>query len=998
MTCASMPLVARLGSGIPLVARDRELNRLRAMLAQAGEGVAGAVLLAGDAGVGKTRLMDELAAGAEDTLVLMGRCLDAGETGLPYLPFAEALSVLKDAANRPALAMLLPQLALPAEREPGTGGMIAPSLVPGRRPEQDVGQLQLFDAVLGLLGDLSERQRVLFVVEDLHWADASTRYLLSFLLSRLRSQRILVVGTYRGDDLHRSHPLRPLLSELIRLPAVERLDLTPFNAADARRFVEALSDDLPEDVVQQVAERSEGNAFFAEELIAVATCDDDRSLPSALADVLLSRVERLSPEAQHVVRVASVRGRRVRHDRLREVAGMSDVQLDTTLRELVQHHLLVVNDDEVYTFRHALLREAVYGDLLPGERVRLHAAYARYLAQQLDERGAAAALAHHAFQSHDLAQALTASIKASKEAERAGAPAESLRYLEKALNLWNAVPAQDRPSDVDESVLLRRASWVAGTAGQPERAVAFARSATKAVGAEQTPEEAAEIWLRLAQALSILDGNDEEHFLAMAKAFDLVYDREPSPTRARVLAGKASSLRQLRKDAAAREAAELAIADGRATNAQGAVVDALGTLAILDDHAERYTEAKVSFERAIKNARDVGAFNNELRAWYYYGLMHYDRGELAEAARVYNEAGDRAKETGLTWSMFGLEIRILQVLVHYYIGDWDYAAWASEPPGMSVSSTVLARLAAASTHLTVSRGDLAASERMITKLRADWHRDIQIALITGGTGAELALWRGRPELAVERVTDALEWTRKLGGRWMLAGIRIGAIGISAYADLATKARRKRNAEAEKDAVEAGRKLAEYVRLTAQKGKPRTGTLGPEGRAWLARAEAEESRLDTAGDPELWQAAVDEFGYGLVFEQALCRWRLAEALLGADPKENRRDEAAEQLRQADEVATRLKAVPLAEAVASCAKRARITLRADEPAREHVDLFTPRERAVLVQVAAGRTNREVGEELYISEKTVSVHLSRIMAKLGASRRAEAVAIAYDRGLLE
>ncbi|MFD9699692.1 helix-turn-helix transcriptional regulator [Lentzea sp. NPDC059081] len=988
-----MPLVARLGSGIPLVARDRELGRLRAALAQAGEGNAGAVLLAGDAGVGKTRLVDELAAGAEDTLVLTGRCLDAGETGLPYLPFAEALSALGNTANRPALAMLLPKLALPAEREPGTESMIAPSLIPGRRPEQDVGQLQLFDAVLGLLGDLSERRRVLLVVEDLHWADASTRYLLSFLLSRLRSQRLLVVGTYRADDLHRSHPLRPLLSELVRLPAVDRLDLTPFNAADARRFVEELSDDLPADVVRQVAERSEGNAFFAEELIAVATCDD-RSLPSALADVLLSRVERLSPEAQHVVRVASVRGRRVRHYRLREVCGMTDIAFDTALRELVQHHLLVVEDDEVYAFRHALVREAVYGDLLPGERVRLHAGYAHHLAQHLDERGAAAALAHHAFQSHDLPQALQASIKAAKEAERAGAPAESLRYLEKALNLWTAVPEADRPSDVDEAVLLRRASWVAGTAGQPERAVAFGRSAKKALDG-QPPEDAAEVLLRLAQALSTLDGNDREHHEVMTGAWELVRDRDASPTRARVLAGMASLLRQQRRHTAAGEFAEKAIADGRAARAPGAVADALGTLGLLGDYAGRHDEARTNFEHAIESAREVGAVNTELRAWYYFGLMYYDAGELAEAARVFKEAGDRAQETGLTWSTYGVEIRILQVLVHYYLGDWSYAEWASEPPGTSVSSTVLARLAAAGTHLTVSRGDLAESERMITKLRNDWHRDIQIALITGGTGGELALWRGRPELAVERVADAVEWTKKLGGPWSLADIRIGAIGVAGYADIAAKARRKRDAEAEEKAVEAGRKMAEHVRLTAKNGVPRSTSLGPEGRAWLARAVAEESRLTGAGDPELWQAAVDGFAYGLVYEQAWCRWRCAEALLGAE----RRDEAAEQLKLVDEVATRLQAGPLAEAVAACAKRARITLKADEPvAREQVDLFTPRERDVLGLVASGRTNREVGEELYISEKTVSVHLSRIMAKLGASRRAEAVAIAYDRGLLE
>jgi DNA-binding CsgD family transcriptional regulator/tetratricopeptide (TPR) repeat protein len=568
-----------------------------------------------------------------------------------------------------------------------------------------------------------------------------------------------------------------------------------------------------------------------------------------------------------------------------------------------------------------------------------------------------------------------------------------LQHLEKALNLWNAVGEADRPSDVDEAVLLRRASWVAGTAGQPERAVAFGRSAVKAL-TDQSPEEQAEVLLRLAQALSVLDGNDLEHHKVMTKAWELVKEREASPTRARVLAGMASLLRQQRKGTAAREFAEQAIADGEQVNAVGAVADALGTLGLLDDYADRHEEARRNFERAIERAREVGAVNTELRARYYFGLMYYDAGQLTEAARVYNEAGDRAQETGLTWSSFGLEIRILQVLVHYYIGDWDYAAWASEPPGMSVSSTVLARLAAASTHLTVSRGDLVQSERMITKLRSDWHRDIQIALITGGTGGELALWRGRPELAVERVADALEWTRKLGGPWVLADIRIGAIGIAGYADIAAKARRKRDAAAEQQAVESGRKLAEHVRLTAKNGVPRTGSLGPEGRAWLVRAHAEESRLTGPGDPELWQQAVDAFGYGLVFEQALCRWRLAEALLGAD----RREEAAEQLRLADEVATRLKAVPLQEAVASCAKRARITLRAEEPVREHLDLFTPRERDVLALVAAGRTNREVGEELYISEKTVSVHLSRIMAKLGASRRAEAVAIAYDRGLLE
>ncbi|TWP46155.1 AAA family ATPase [Lentzea tibetensis] len=986
-----MPPVARLGSGIPLVARGRELKRLRAALELASKGTAGAVLLAGDAGVGKTRIMEELANGT-DALVLTGRCLDVGETGLPYLPFAEALSqTTADLTQRPALAMLMPSLQLPEMRDRSEGA-VSPALNPGRRPEQDVGQLQLFDAVHGLLSELSQHQTLLLIVEDLHWADASTRYLFSFLLSRLKNQRMLVVGTYRSDDLHRSHPLRPLLSELVRLPAVDRLDLPPFNAADSKSFVEMLSDDLPTEVVRQIAERSEGNAFFAEELIAAATCKPD-SLPSALADVLLSRIERLSPEAQHVVRVASVRGRRVRHDRLRTVANLDEITLDTALREAVQHHVFVVDDNEVFSFRHALLREAVYGDLLPGERVRLHGAYAKHLAESPDERGAAAALAHHGLESHNLPLALDASIKAAREAERAGAPAESLRYLEQALKLWDA--AGQRPSDVDEMTLLRRASWVAGTAGQPERAIAFARSATKLIDPENQPEEAAEVLKRLAQALSTVDGTEDEHYTAIEQAWKIMRDRPASATRSRVLSGLSSAMRYQCRNDEARDYAEQAVADARAVGANGAVADALASLGIAEGRLGQVEQARQHFREAVECAREVEAVSTELRAMYYLGLDYYEQGVLDEASKVYKEAGDRARDYGLEWSTFGFEIRVLQVLVHYYAGDWEYAAWAATPPGTPVSSTVQARLAAAGTHLAVSRGELAQAERMTTQLRNDWHRDIQIALITGGTGAELAIWRGRPELAVERVEDALEWARRAGGEWILAGIRIGAFGAAGYAELAAKARRKRDTEAERAAVEAGRAVTQHARITAERGVPRLGALGPEGRAWLARAIAEESRLTGGGDPELWLAAVDAFGFGFVYEQALCRWRFAEALLGTD----RRDEAAEQLRLAGEVAERLGAQPLASAVEQTAKRARITLKSDAPApREHLDLFTPRERSVLGLVALGRTNREVGEELYISEKTVSVHLSRIMAKLGASRRAEAVAIAYDRGLLE
>ncbi|MFD7658502.1 AAA family ATPase [Actinosynnema sp. NPDC059797] len=988
-----MPGVARLGSGIPLVARGRELTRLRVALDEAARGEAGAVLVAGDAGVGKTRLVDELAAAAGDALVLTGRCLDVGETGLPYLPFTEALGQLREAglldvAARPALGLLLPELALPAGHDGSRAVSGLPSVLVGRRPEQDVGQLQLFDAVHGLLGELAERRPVLLVLEDLHWADASTRYLLQFLLSRLRAQRLLVVATYRSDDLHRSHPLRPLLTELVRLPAVRRLDLTPLSAIDARSLVTALSDGLPDDVVLEVAERSDGNPFFAEELIAAVASGDGR-VPRTLAEVLLTRIERLGADAQHVVRVASVGGRSVRHDLLRDVAGMDDVALDGALREAVQHHVLLVERGEVYTFRHALLREAVHGDLLPGERVRLHAAYADRLASA-GGRGVAAALAHHSLESHDLPRALRASVEAAREAQAAGAPAEALRHLEQALKLWAAVPAEARPEDVTELVLVRRASWAAGTAGQPERALAFARTGTR-IADPSDPEGAAEVWRRYAQACAVLEGHDDEGYRAVEEAWRLVRDRPASPARAWVLAVWAAELRHVRQYAEARERAELAVADGRASGAESAVADALTTLGLLEEPAGEMSRAREHLTSAVSCAMGADAAGTELRARYYLGLHHYDLGELAEAARVSDEGVARAKENGLTWSSFGLELRILQVLAKYYTGEWDDAADAAEPPGLRVSSTVSARIAAAGTHVTVSRGEFEQAERMIGQLRSDWHRDLQIALITGGTGAELALWRGQPEVAVERVADAIEWSRQ-EGEWFLAGIRLAALGIAGHADLAARARRRREREAEGAAVAAGRELLAYARATAELGSPRTGELGPEGRAWLARAAAEESRLTGPGSPDLWRHAVDGFAYGSVFEQAVCRWRLVEALLGAD----RRDEAVVELRAAGEVADRLGAAPLRSALTVVARRARISLQDNVP-RDRVDPFTPRERAVLELVARGRTNRQVGEELFISEKTVSVHVSRIMAKLGATRRAEAVANAFDQGLL-
>ncbi|MDX6362874.1 MAG: hypothetical protein QOC85_1884, partial [Streptomyces sp.] len=299
--------------GTPFIGRADELARLTGVLTRARQGDPRAVLVAGDAGVGKTRTLAEAAAHATDTgmTVLTGHCVDLGDVGLPYLPFTEILGLL--AADERFAAALSAHPAVDRLLGSGADG-----------GSDAGGRLRLFEGMAGLLADAAEVTPLLLVLEDLHWADQSSRDLLRFLLSRgvLQSSqalgparasgtptaagaparrggppRLAIFASYRADDLHRRHPLRPLLAELVRLPAVDRLELRPMADAEVARLVRALhTDPVPDTTVRRIVERAEGNAFYAEELLA-ATADavpgepglEGSAVPSGLADVLLIR-------------------------------------------------------------------------------------------------------------------------------------------------------------------------------------------------------------------------------------------------------------------------------------------------------------------------------------------------------------------------------------------------------------------------------------------------------------------------------------------------------------------------------------------------------------------------------------------------------------------------------------------------------------------------------------------------------------------------------------
>jgi DNA-binding CsgD family transcriptional regulator len=992
--------MARLGIGIELVGRRDEVAVLESALESArGTGGAGrpsAILLSGDAGVGKSRMVAEAVdrAGAMGFAVLVGRCLDTADAALPYLPFTEIVGALvaghpEAAREHPALRSLLPG---GVERSEPAG------------EDRALGQLRVFDAVLSALDDLSERSPALLVVEDLHWADRSSRDLLVFLLSRLAGQRLVVLATYRSDDMHRRHPLRPVLAELARLPAVERLDLAPLSGPDSLELVRRLADgNLPEATTRRIAQRSEGNPFYAEELVSAGT----ECIPHSLVETLMTRIETLSAAGQQVLRIAAVSGRWVRHDRLAAVSGLGDDELEQALREAVAHQVLVPLADgaDAYSFRHALLREAIYHELLPGERTRLHARYAQLLAED-DEPGGAAELAHHAFAGHDLPRALAASVVASREADLRDAPAEMLLHAERALELWSVVPDAEQVAGVPEVTITLWAAWGSSLTGNPDRGAALGKRAWELgeAGAGD-PADVSKAARYYAQLLLGLAGREDEASAAAHRALELVADGPPvklawaHATLARLYWRIDQPLESAKHAAAAIAAAGAAPTDAMAL---GAKADALVSLSNTEGRAGHAEHALELLAEAQPLAAESDHIVVELRTHFSIGMSLLVECRLAEASEAFRAGEARARDAGLTWSAYGIDIRVAHVITNFMRGEWELAERAADIAGESLSVSVATRLITAGLHVAAATGNIAAVERRIGELGELQTADDQVLVQAGQAGIDAALWAGEPGLAVERAENVIQRLEAILPNHM-GTISLAAQGVGALAELVASG----VVAADKGRADAQR-LAAVAEQAWELGFPRSDRPGPEATAWRAMARAQLTRL-TGPDPAAWTTVVEAFSYetadvagtprGIGYRQAYALMRRAEAVLEAG-REGPRDgtDVAADLRSAHETAVALGAVPLAGAAAAMAARAGVRLGAEPAPRAAApDVLTPREQAVLGLVAGGRTNRQVGSELFISEKTVSVHLSRVMAKLGASSRTEAVSIAYGRGLL-
>src|SRR5580693_8873979 len=488
-----IPEMSGRASSPVLVGRDEQMAALDAAFASVRQGGPSAVLLGGEAGVGKSRLVGEFgqAASAAGARVLTGGCLELGTDGLPFAPFTTVLRGLVHEMGADAVASMLPGRTtrglarlLPELGEPDTSG------------EPGEARARLFEEVLSALEHLTKHSPVVLVIEDAHWADRSSRDLLTFLIGNQRAlSGLLIVVTFRSDELHRTHPLRPLLASLDRIAWVERIELPRLTRYDTDELVVRILGRQPaSDLADALYHRSEGNPLFVEALLC---CDGELSqeLPESLRDLLLDSVRRLPEDTQEVLRVASAGGEMTGHALLGVVSGLDDAALTRAVRPAVIANVLHARGDG-YAFRHELIREAVHEDLLPGEHGRLHSRFAAAIDADptlVPPGRAAIEMAHHWHAAHDSVWALIGAWQAAAQAGRAVAPAERLSLLARVLELWDQVPDAAERIEADHARVLEEAVCAASEAGEFERGIALASSALKELDPSASPVRVAQL-------------------------------------------------------------------------------------------------------------------------------------------------------------------------------------------------------------------------------------------------------------------------------------------------------------------------------------------------------------------------------------------------------------------------------------------------------------------------------------------------------------------------
>jgi predicted ATPase/DNA-binding SARP family transcriptional activator/pimeloyl-ACP methyl ester carboxylesterase len=865
-------------SGGPMIGRTVELERLERALRRAKSETGSAVLIAGEAGIGKTRLVSELVAHARvaGCQTLVGRCLDLVGTELPYQPFVEAL--------RP-LGRELPFV------DAGSAG----------------SQLRVFEQTLALLD--AAGAPVLLVLEDLHWADTSTLDLVAYLAHNIEGRRVLLLATYRADELASAERIRRLADSVGRSGAALVLELDPLAPDELAALIEARAGPTALVPVDAIIARSEGNPFFAEELVAAAG-DEGGELPRGLRELLLRRVARLDRRTKGVLRLAAAAGRDVGYPLLRAAAGLPEHDVRESLRRAVEHGV-IVPDQDGFRFRHALLAEAIYATLLPGEREDLHQRLAEALAHG---DAAAAELAPHWAAAGRAREALVTSIEAAREAEAVFGLTEALAHLERALALWADVPDAAELAGLSLTELSAWAAEQAVLTGAAPRAVELGRQAIAVLG-DADPVRAGLLHAALGQHL-LFAGHRDTAVAAFERAVELVPPEPPSPERAQVLAALGHVLMLTWRHDESRPICEQALALAREVGPRAAEVRALGVLGVDLAYLGHGDDGLATAWQALRVAKETRAPEDLDRAYSWLTDVLTMQGRPRESARLAAEGVEVVQRYGIVYGP--LLANHVEALVA--AGEWEDADRVSAAALRASTANRPHQVLIMRAELEAGRGDFDAARAHLEAALATVREDERGSRAYDPVAAELALWEGRWADADEAVREGLARARARDAA--LYRVRLCAQGLRAQAELAALARDRGDAGALRGHLGRARKLRAFARRAATEAAPVT----PNADGWRVLAEAEYARAADRARPDSWsEAAVAWERLGRPPLAAYCRWRQAEALVaaGATPAD-----AAASLRDAYAVAARIGARPLLRELD--AERARLDL---VPHRRH-----------------------------------------------------------------